>query len=965
MRCYFCEKEQKSEKLRFCSDCSLYIEHFDPSQEENGSVDAFRETVLTILSDEPTYDFWGTRSDSELRRSYNISYETAKSVVDSAQKRFKGHLQFSSCSLEFDANVTNAYANADTLLRFRFTNNSNFIVQSVILTWDDKRSSDELDFKAFSSGLIKQGQSTLVEGTHIFDLAGTKTIGGHSNDLIVQIKAINQTPVKFKSSTFILSIASPTQVVHNTISNTTSINVEAERVVGTFDASKAVKVGENSAEKGPVSKWQSLTLTPLLDVSNKEEEKVGLVAPPPAKAVVAEQEKARTVPPAAAGGYDSTASTETKASTSESSPSKTSSSSQSLPSELPSHASPRDGVEHFVDCLALLSTECPLHQEKSIIKPVDFSIGLTQQLLSIDKRLTNEDLLGFLLLQPETAYLDEHSYVEGFDGGVVLFTQKGTFTAQNGLYSDLYNFCSWKDWTDQGYAPQIRRFSKTQFLIYFGNKTGTMEQGLTFDFRRYQGSMNVEEVFQRLLRSYSLFQRETFSNNSVSDLDQDETSDFNDDSESVDEAPPAYLIGQDYQYTSNQQTVEDLLKVLGHLNARSNEFASKVCLKQSLTEEFLQEIYLNVPDCDSTDEIIGVVFNEYDDLAFVDDDTVATTAGLAAVFFDWGIDLRFFDGDGYPLSGPCEEIGESLYWSTFASQAIQLYRFGEPGSYSLAFSRPNNSQIPPVRFDFSNIDIEEQDDYNVSISDLWNEAWKLIVILHENNRVDEEEIDDSQLDDEPVETNYEAESTDLGQGSTENDVSDDSDSDQALIDGAKKRVDEIREAGRRLFSVLSFALQQCSDRKPKPLFLTDECTDEHLTALYEATVRSGTGPIAIALDPEKVELTIEGKLSGWSGEASVLSVEGVFHCARDASGTYVLDGKNSFLSWRKFFNDYRGAVHIRELGPDLWFGVDDKVLIRSGYCDYSNNVLQWDYFEDFIKEELLSSLSEFKGFFTP
>jgi hypothetical protein len=41
------------------------------------------------------------------------------------------------------------------------------------------------------------------------------------------------------------------------------------------------------------------------------------------------------------------------------------------------------------------------------------------------------------------------------------------------------------------------------------------------------------------------------------------------------------------------------------------------------------------------------------------------------------------------------------------------------------------------------------------------------------------------------------------------------------------------------------------------------------------------------------------------------------------------------------------------------------LLIRSGYCDYSNNVLQWDYFEDFIKEELLSSLSELKGYFTP
>ena len=51
---------------------------------------------------------------------------------------------------------------------------------------------------------------------------------------------------------------------------------------------------------------------------------------------------------------------------------------------------------------------------------------------------------------------------------------------------------------------------------------------------------------------------------------------------------------------------------------------------------------------------------------------------------------------------------------------------------------------------------------------------------------------------------------------------------------------------------------------------------------------------------------------------------------------------------------------VRDAGPDLWLGTADKFLIRGSFCDYSGNIPQWDYFEDFAKKGLLEALASFK-----
>jgi len=172
------------------------------------------------------------------------------------------------------------------------------------------------------------------------------------------------------------------------------------------------------------------------------------------------------------------------------------------------------------------------------------------------------------------------------------------------------------------------------------------------------------------------------------------------------------------------------------------------------------------------------------------------------------------------------------------------------------------------------------------------------------------------------------------------------------------------QTGEQFFSLLSFVLQQCSESNPKQLFTKSEVTSILFDELYSAIGQSGSGPYAISIeDIHLAEFTSDGKLSSWSGFASLISAEGIFHLIRSLDGAYGLEGKNAFLSWQKLFNNYEAGLQIRSEGPDVWFGTKDKILIRYSYCDYSNNIAQWDYFEDFIKKDLLKNYEELSKFY--
>ena len=159
---------------------------------------------------------------------------------------------------------------------------------------------------------------------------------------------------------------------------------------------------------------------------------------------------------------------------------------------------------------------------------------------------------------------------------------------------------------------------------------------------------------------------------------------------------------------------------------------------------------------------------------------------------------------------------------------------------------------------------------------------------------------------------------------------------------------------------LATVTQLCIEGAPKSVFIDSEVSPE-LKSILSATVESWANePIAICLEPHQTECTKDGELLGWSGPASVLSAHGIFHIEQNQNGSYQFEGNNYFLSWEKFFFEFNAGLILREVGPDLWMGTNDKYLIRGTYADYSINVLQWDYFEDFVKQTMLTTLDSFK-----
>ena len=173
-------------------------------------------------------------------------------------------------------------------------------------------------------------------------------------------------------------------------------------------------------------------------------------------------------------------------------------------------------------------------------------------------------------------------------------------------------------------------------------------------------------------------------------------------------------------------------------------------------------------------------------------------------------------------------------------------------------------------------------------------------------------------------------------------------------------VQEKANIMRRFFSVFSFAMQRCSENPPRAIYSGDFVSEKLLAALSGAAHVASSKMQVVCINPNDGDYSFDGKLTGWRGNASVLSVDGIYHMTNTETGEYKLDGFNCFLSWRRLFQDIKADLFIRELGPDIWLGTFDKFFLLGGYCDYSPSVLQWDYFDEFVKRELLSTFDVFK-----
>ena len=936
MKCLICHEIFETGKEKRCGNCRAVREG---SEALVDSPDNIREATVTLreyIVSEAIKDY-SDKYILDIRSSLYISYDLGLKIFEQALSDFKKIEKYAACTLEFDENLIDAYAGGNTMLRFRFTNKSGELIKSVQIDWDDRETVHQDDYKAKTVGLIKRDSEIILEGTHVFRRQGPQTIGGTSNDLFVTIDTMGHGKIRFKTSPFSFTVGNPNQTVFNSVSNNTSINVEAERVVGTFDASKTGAASATDHGKDLKSRrWIALRLLPCFDDTQPQTEQMERLSSTVSPAILSVSD-GHDAKPGPAVNPDETVTFEF------------------LLSRDPP-ATPNLAAEDFVLALQSLSFISPSHAKKSVITALDLSIELIQAITKGFKEIVHDDIVGVLLLNPESAFLDAQGFVCGFDGVGYVFTTHGILHTKSGSHSGDYKLMTWTRYQEMGFSPHIRRYSATQFLIFVGDKTGQSVPGFSFDLRRYSGSAPIEKIYQRLLNSYQyLLKSASDELESAEDEEEDEEDneesafgrllraasadpELNEDEEDetaehADFDPTNSTVDlrdrtNPYIANDRDRAVQDLLQIMESMVSRGYESAYKVCNADYIDPTLLRAIYDGVDK--ERGKVLGIVFEDPDELE-IDEDTHLVTGFTesAAVFFSSRIDTIISNGGSY-------ELEDRDFLEEFASEDIQFFRYGDPENFSYGLSVRDGRQIKPTLLNFDGVDCDELDEDGYSVNDLWGRGWDIVEAIRQSYSG---KVKDSV--DEPLEK------------------------DEESLEPAENPLNEQRkialETGKRFFSLLAFALQRCSDSNQKGIFTSDEILQSHIHDLYQALGESGTQPYAIAADPAQVEFSSDGQVVGWRGFATVISTEGIFHMIKNSDGAYRLDGKNAFLSWKKMFTDFSVDLHIRDDGPDLWFGTLDKILIRSAYCDYSSDVMQWDYFEDFLKSELMDVCGEFKS----
>jgi hypothetical protein len=180
---------------------------------------------------------------------------------------------------------------------------------------------------------------------------------------------------------------------------------------------------------------------------------------------------------------------------------------------------------------------------------------------------------------------------------------------------------------------------------------------------------------------------------------------------------------------------------------------------------------------------------------------------------------------------------------------------------------------------------------------------------------------------------------------------------QALL---QQRWRERSELLGEFLARFAVAMQHCNELAPKTVVMVSEMTEALHADLWNAMKCAGAPVLGLGLEPQHGLWSESGQLADFHESVTVMSASGLFHVTKSGDGSLTLDGKNCFLSWEKFFFEFNAELVFRDTGPDLWLGTSEQYLVRGGYCDYSVNVLQWDYLTSFVKNELIASLEKFK-----
>ena len=395
-----------------------------------------------------------------------------------------------------------------------------------------------------------------------------------------------------------------------------------------------------------------------------------------------------------------------------------------------------------------------------------------------------------------------------------------------------------------------------------------------------------------------------------------------------------------------RDAVERMLAQLLKFSSMAAASSSKgVFLAMDFSLNLLEILHGETPD-QEMDAIVGMVFENPAGVVKDDEEFLINFAGAASVITLSGITIVGNEQNTL--------VGHASYqWGQMAANEWGLYRqrFG-PGSYLISIGDQSaNQNFSGLRFDLRRYKGPE------SVDALYAEAEAVM------RRIFDMATPYTDEDDEEDEVSYVEEDVTAGfddqNVADEEEEEDEEDKPDPAIEAARvlaaQRFIEREKRLGNFIKLFAFSAQHCDEVAPRCVFAAQAMTSELWTAVH-----SGNGMMALCMGPDQALLAPDGKLAGWNGAATALSGHGIYHMVSTPDGSYAMDGSSCFLSWEKFFFDIKAGLVIRDAGPDLWLGTADKYLIRGSYCDYSGNIAQWDYFEDFAKQGLLDALASFK-----
>ena len=471
--CLFCGSSQRDFSIKFCNDCGNSWGQ-DSALDDPNQVAQYCDNLYQNF--ESSQDDSNSPLIKKMRERFKISHHVHTQLVNELIVKLKVVETLKNFRLEFDENVSDAYAGQDTFLRFKFTNLSESDrFKSAALYWDDPEAPDHLDFRAKSQNPIKPGAYCDLTSTHIFQRYGPKPI----NEMKLTVENIFGDSAEFLVNTFYFTVGNPDQKVVNHITSHTQITMER----GVVDNSNNEATKKIEAERGAggvvLPKWRelktSISLEPPKDLAEILSNNLPKNIPPPPANQPMEEDPVILETSLAKSSVIST--------------------SQTSKSAEPQNV--LEAAQAVFKCFHQINSITPYADSNAVVYAANFSLDFLDLVFTAVPDDAEDKVLGMVFESGPSVITNAQEDVINFSGNALVFSAAGisAVTCLESLFEGQTHY-SWAEIKANDWTFYRRRFGENSFLISFGDgASGQNFPGCKFDLRKYQGDLSLNDVF--------------------------------------------------------------------------------------------------------------------------------------------------------------------------------------------------------------------------------------------------------------------------------------------------------------------------------------------------------------------------------------------------------------------------------------------------------------------------------------